>query len=83
MRVVQFLGGQTIDFTLYFNRAKKWEDYYGFFKTPKGVKLTYMKLKGTDDFTYGFRTLYSQKPFKLGAEFNSSGYGNIEKTVRS
>ncbi|MEO2066129.1 MAG: hypothetical protein ABGX17_06480 [Desulfurobacteriaceae bacterium] len=67
------------DFTLYFNRAKKWEDYYGFFKTPKGVKLTSMKLEGTDDFTYGFRTLYSQKLFKLGAEFNSSGYGSIEK----
>ncbi len=72
-------GRGEFDLTLYFNRAKKWENYYGFFKTPSGVKLTSLTFEGTDDFTYGFRTLYSYGALRVGSEFGSSGYGSISK----
>jgi len=72
-------GEGEVDLTLYFNRARKWENYYGFFRTPSGVKLTSMSFKGTDDFTYGVRALYTYGSLKVGSEFNSSGYGRIEK----
>jgi len=73
------VGDGEVEAHVYFNKASKVEDYYGLFKTPLGVNLSSLKIEGRDDFTYGYRLLYSEGGFKVGSEFQNSGYGEIEK----
>ncbi len=77
-------GNGLFNVSVYTNRSFKEESYYGFFKTPSGVKLTSMEFEGSDDITYGFRITFEEFKVKglngtLGTEFQNSGYGDIDK----
>ncbi|SMP07246.1 iron complex outermembrane recepter protein [Desulfurobacterium pacificum] len=79
-------GNGLISTSLYLNRSFKSEDYYGFFKTPAGVKLTAMHFEGTDDRTYGLRNVWEDFSFyglsgTAGVEFQNSGHGEIDKNT--
>ncbi|ADY72808.1 TonB-dependent receptor [Desulfurobacterium thermolithotrophum DSM 11699] len=73
-----------LNLAIYTNKSYKKERYYGFFKTPAGIKLTYLRFNGQDDRTYGFRTTYENLSILNGEgiggiEFQNSGYGQIDK----